>query len=166
MKNGIAQAAVLNSSGKFVKASKQSMAAACNADRSAALEQLLSSLSNAPGADSFPISSFSWIYLRTQSADSVRAAELGDFLDWVYTEGQQFAGTGRVFRTALPAALGSEKQSQRFAIGPRRLTIARDLGLRLRCACRFGGLMRTRLVFACLAGLSCVALAQQPPLPA
>jgi hypothetical protein len=26
--------------------------------------------------------------------------------------------------------------------------------------------MRTRLVFACLAGLSCVALAQQPPAPA
>jgi len=92
VKNGLAQAAVLNPAGQFVKASKQSITAACSGMEAPRWNNFSSSLSNAPGVASFPISSFSWVYLRTKSADSVRAAELGNFLDWVYTEGQQFAG--------------------------------------------------------------------------
>jgi phosphate transport system substrate-binding protein len=92
VKNGLPQAAVLNPAGQFVKASKESIAAACSGMEAPRWNNFSSSLSNAPGIDSFPISSFSWVYLRTKSADSARAAELGNFLDWIYTEGQQFAG--------------------------------------------------------------------------
>jgi phosphate transport system substrate-binding protein len=49
------------------------------------------SLTNAPGADSYPITSFTWIYLRTKSTDSSRAAALGELLNWMYTDGQEFA---------------------------------------------------------------------------
>jgi ABC-type phosphate transport system substrate-binding protein len=31
------------------------------------------------------------MYLRTKAADPGRAAALADFLDWIYTDGQQFA---------------------------------------------------------------------------
>jgi phosphate transport system substrate-binding protein len=44
-----------------------------------------------PGTDSYPITSFTWIYLRTQSSDSARAAALSDLLDWIYSDGQRFA---------------------------------------------------------------------------
>jgi phosphate transport system substrate-binding protein len=44
-----------------------------------------------PGTDSYPITSFEWIYLRTQSSDSARAAALADLLDWIYSDGQRFA---------------------------------------------------------------------------
>jgi phosphate transport system substrate-binding protein len=91
VKSGIPQAAVQNSAGKFVTASIESMAAACKAVQAPRWNGFSASLSNAPGADSFPITSFSWIYLRNLPPDSARAAVLDDLLDWVYTEGQQYA---------------------------------------------------------------------------
>jgi len=90
-KNGISQAAVLNPSGKFVTASNESMTAACKAAESPRWNSFSASLSNQPGADSFPITSFTWIYLRAKATDSARAATLSDFLNWIYTDGQRFA---------------------------------------------------------------------------
>lgn len=90
-KNSIAQAAVLNAAGKFVRASAESIAAACQAAEGPRWNNFSASLTNAPGAESFPITSFTWIYLRTPSSDSARAVALADLLDWVYTDGQQYA---------------------------------------------------------------------------
>jgi phosphate transport system substrate-binding protein len=92
VKGNISQASVLNRAGKFVKASTESMTAACQAAEAPGWKGFSTSLINAPGADAFPLTSFTWIYLRTQSADSARTAALGDFLNWIYTDGQQFAG--------------------------------------------------------------------------
>ncbi len=91
VKGGIPQVAVLNPAGKFVHASAESIAEACKAIEAPRWSNFSASLTNAPGADSFPITSFTWIYLRSKSTDSSRAAALGDLLDWVYTDGQQFA---------------------------------------------------------------------------
>jgi phosphate transport system substrate-binding protein len=89
--SNLSQAAVLNSAGKFVKASTQSIDAACAAVEEPRWNNFSASLANAPGADSFPIASFSWIYLRTAQPDSVRAAGMSNLLDWIYTEGQRYA---------------------------------------------------------------------------
>lgn len=91
VKGNIPQAAVLNPTGKFVRASAESIAAACKAVEAPRWNSFSASLTNAAGADTFPIASFTWIYLRIKSADSARASALGDFLDWIYTDGQQFA---------------------------------------------------------------------------
>jgi phosphate transport system substrate-binding protein len=91
VKGGISQAAVLNSAGKFVKASSESIGAACKAAEEPRWNNFSASLVDVAGADSFPITSFSWIYLRSSSSDSSRAAALQDFLNWIYTEGQQYA---------------------------------------------------------------------------
>jgi phosphate transport system substrate-binding protein len=48
-------------------------------------------LTNAPGAESFPITSFTWLYLRTASSDSRRAAALEELLNWAFTDGQKIA---------------------------------------------------------------------------
>jgi ABC-type phosphate transport system substrate-binding protein len=53
--------------------------------------------------ESFPITSFTWIYLRTSSADSSRATALSNLLDWVYSDGQQYAVQEGY--SALPAPL-------------------------------------------------------------
>jgi phosphate transport system substrate-binding protein len=82
---------VMNAAGKFVKASDRSIAAACQAVEAPRWNSFSASLTNAPGPDSFPITSFTWIYLRTGASDSARGAALGNLLDWVYSEGQQFA---------------------------------------------------------------------------
>jgi phosphate transport system substrate-binding protein len=99
----LAQAWVQNSGGKFVRGTLESITAACEAAEGAQSNQLNLSLANAPGANSFPIASFTWIYIRTKSSDTTRAAALGDFLEWIYTQGQQFAGEEGY--SALPAAL-------------------------------------------------------------
>jgi phosphate transport system substrate-binding protein len=91
VKSSIPQAAVLNASGRFVKASTESMAGACKTVEAPQWNRFSASLTNAPGADAFPLTSFTWIYLRTQSAGSARAAALSNFLNWIYTDGQQYA---------------------------------------------------------------------------
>jgi phosphate transport system substrate-binding protein len=91
VKSDLSQAAVLNSAGKFVKASTDSVIAACDAVEEPRWNNFSASLANAPGADSFPIVSFTWIYLRSAASDSVRAAGMSDLLDWIYTDGQRSA---------------------------------------------------------------------------
>ena len=91
VKNGISQAAVLNSAGKFVKASTESIAAACNSVEEPRWNNFSASLANASGGESFPITSFTWIYVRTSQTDKARAAALGDLLEWIYTDGQRSA---------------------------------------------------------------------------
>jgi phosphate transport system substrate-binding protein len=91
VKNKIAQAAVLNLAGRFVKASPESMSAACEAAETPRWNNFSASLTNATGPDSFPITSFTWIYLRNASPDAARAAALGDLLNWIYGDGQRYA---------------------------------------------------------------------------
>jgi phosphate transport system substrate-binding protein len=91
VKANLPQVAVLNPAGKYVKASAESIEAACEAVEAPHWNKFATSLTNASGADSFPITSFTWIYLRAQSSDSTRAAAMQDLLDWIYSDGQQFA---------------------------------------------------------------------------
>jgi phosphate transport system substrate-binding protein len=91
IKAGVSTVAVLNPSGKFIRASSESIEAACAAVESPDWNSFGASLTNAPGADSYPISSFSWIYLRPNSADSPRIRELQDLLRWIYSDGQHYA---------------------------------------------------------------------------
>ena len=91
VKSKISQAAVQNRARKFVKASLPSMIAACQSAEAPNWKNFSASLVDTPGVDSFPITSFPFIYVRLKSADATRRAALNNFLDWMYTEGQQFA---------------------------------------------------------------------------
>ncbi len=91
IKAGLPMGLVLNPAGKYVKASDASITAACHAVEAPSFDKFSASLINAPGADSFPIASFTWLYLRTSTPDTKRAAALSDFLDWAYSEGQKIA---------------------------------------------------------------------------
>ena len=91
VKANLPQVAVLNAAGKFVKASPETIAAACQAIEAPRWNSFAISLTNASGPDSYPIASFTWVYLRTQSSDSARAAALRNLLEWIYSDGQQFA---------------------------------------------------------------------------
>jgi phosphate transport system substrate-binding protein len=91
VKGSIAHAAVQNASGKFVRASAESIASACQAAEAPQWNKFSASLTNMPGADSYPITSFTWIYLRVKPTDSARAVALSDLLEWMYTDGQHYA---------------------------------------------------------------------------
>ena len=89
--NGISHASVLNPAGKFVKASAESITAACVAVESPAWDKLSASLVDAPGADSYPISSFTWLYVRPSARDQRRTSALVGLLNWAYSDGQSIA---------------------------------------------------------------------------
>jgi phosphate transport system substrate-binding protein len=77
---------VRNASGKFVKANAQSVAAA--AESKAMPDDFRVSITNAPGAGSYPIASFSWFLVPSQIKDPSKRKALVEFITWVLTDGQ------------------------------------------------------------------------------
>jgi phosphate transport system substrate-binding protein len=110
IKMNIAQAAVLNPAGLFVRATSKTLAAACQAVEAPRFDRLSASLTNAPGAESYPITSFSWLYLRRASPDSRRAKSLADSLSWMLSTGQEIAL--REGYAALPTPLLARAQAK------------------------------------------------------
>ena len=89
--NHIAKASVLNPAGKFVIATAASITAACTAAEAPSWDKFAPSLTNAPGADSYPIASFTWLYVHPYPKDPKRTAALVGLLNWGYTTGQGLA---------------------------------------------------------------------------
>jgi phosphate transport system substrate-binding protein len=92
VKSEVAYGMVMNATGKYVKASPESTIAACRAVEAPGWDKFAGSLTNPPGADSFPITSFTWLYLKASNSDAKRAAALSDFLNWAYSDGELLAG--------------------------------------------------------------------------
>lgn len=86
---GLAAGEVKNPAGKFVHATPESLAAACTGIETPHWDKFAVSLTNAPGADAYPLGSFSWVYIPATSADPKRRAALMDMLHWIFTEGQE-----------------------------------------------------------------------------
>lgn len=89
MKDNVAYGRVLNASGKYVKASTETIAAACRSVEAPGWDKLAASLTNAPGENSYPITSFTWLYLRSSASDARRASAAADLLKWMFSQGQQ-----------------------------------------------------------------------------
>lgn len=103
---------VQNSAGRFVKASEQSILAACRAVEEPEWNRFAATMTNAPGADSFPITSFTWLYVRSTFTDIHRGAALLNLLHWIFSSGQQIAA--REGYTQLPPAM-LQKIEERIA---------------------------------------------------
>jgi phosphate transport system substrate-binding protein len=88
VQNNISYGSVRNSAGVFVKASLESVsAAAASAQKMPADFRV--SITNAPGKDAYPISSFTWLLIPAQSKDAAKGKILADFLAWMVTDGQK-----------------------------------------------------------------------------
>ncbi len=88
VQNNIAYGSVKNSAGNFVKASLESVtAAAASAAKMPADFRV--SITDAPGKDAYPISSFTWLLIPEQSKDAAKGKILADFLNWMVTDGQK-----------------------------------------------------------------------------
>nr|MBP6627427.1 phosphate ABC transporter substrate-binding protein PstS [Arenimonas sp.] len=84
-------AAVRNSSGNFIVPSNDSIAAAAaSADWKNATDFSLV-ITNAPGADAYPISATNFILMRKDPKDAARNQQALDFFTWVYAEGDESA---------------------------------------------------------------------------
>ena len=93
--NNLPIAAIRNKSGQFVAASVDAVTAAAAGVAKAlpANTDYRISIVDAPGATSYPISSFTWILVYQHQTDAVKGKKLVDFLNWALTEGEKEAST-------------------------------------------------------------------------
>jgi phosphate transport system substrate-binding protein len=82
-------ARIKNSTGEFILPTTKSIAAASLGAKMR--DDFRVSLTNAPGRDSYPISSFTWLYVPGKSSDPERGRAVADYLKWVYADGQKIA---------------------------------------------------------------------------
>jgi phosphate transport system substrate-binding protein len=85
---GLPYGLVQNSAKKFVKASPLSIGAAAAAMGEMVFARSDSPLLDAPGKNSYPLTSFVWAYVPLTSATPQRTDNLYMFLDWCLGEGQ------------------------------------------------------------------------------
>jgi phosphate transport system substrate-binding protein len=88
-KASLRMAHIKNSAGEFVLPTTKSISDA--ALESKVRDDFRASLTNAAGKDSYPIASFTWLYIPVKSQDPERGRAVVAYLKWVYREGQQIA---------------------------------------------------------------------------
>ncbi len=90
IQNKIPYGVVRNAAGNYVKASLESVtAAAASAPKMPADFRV--SITNAPGKDAYPVSSFTWLLIPVQSKDPAKGKILADLLNWIVNDGQKMA---------------------------------------------------------------------------
>jgi phosphate transport system substrate-binding protein len=90
VQNNIAYGSIKNSAGVFLKATLEGVTAAAASVKSMPADFRVS-ITNAPGKDSYPISSFTWLLIPAQSKDPAKGKILADFLNWMISDGQKMA---------------------------------------------------------------------------
>jgi phosphate transport system substrate-binding protein len=101
--NGIPFGSVQNADGVFVKSSIPSVTAAAASAAANMPADFRVSITNAPGKDVYPISSFTWLLFYEDAADKARARTMVEFMRWALTDGQAFAV--ELGYSPLPAAV-------------------------------------------------------------
>jgi phosphate transport system substrate-binding protein len=91
LQNKIKYGPVQNLNGKFVKADVASVTAAANSAAKQMPADFRVSITNAPGDDAYPISSFTWLLLYENPPDKAKSKVMVDFLKWALTDGQKYA---------------------------------------------------------------------------
>jgi phosphate transport system substrate-binding protein len=101
--NKLPAALIKNSAGTFVEPSPETVTAAASGMLSAAPADLRMQITNAEGANSYPISGIVYTLIYKDQKDAVKAKSMVDFLWWATHEGQAF--TKDLHYSSLPADL-------------------------------------------------------------
>ncbi len=82
---------VRNHDGKFVKASTSGVTAAAAANAKNIPPDYRVSITDAPGAESYPISSFTWLLIPSPAKDAAKGKAIQQFLYWMLEHGESEA---------------------------------------------------------------------------
>ena len=91
LQNKIPYGSVQNAAGEFVRASTETVSNAAAQAAKSMPKDFRVSITNAPGQNVYPISSFTWLLFYENPKDKARARVMVDFMKWVFSQGQQFA---------------------------------------------------------------------------
>jgi phosphate transport system substrate-binding protein len=109
VQNNIAYGVMKNASGNFVKASLGSVTAAAGSVKTMPADFRVS-ITNAPGKDAYPISSFTWLLIPQQSKDANKGKMLADFLNWMVDDGQKM--TAQLTYAPLPENVAQKVKAE------------------------------------------------------
>lgn len=88
LQNKMTYGSVRNAAGKFVKADLEAVTAAASGAVKNMPADFRVSITDAPGATAYPISSFTWMLLPKSMNDKTKGAALKAFVIWALTDGQ------------------------------------------------------------------------------
>jgi phosphate transport system substrate-binding protein len=108
LQNKIPFGSVRNASGVFVKASLQSTTAAASSIKGMT-EDFRVSITNAPGKDAYPISTFTYLLVPRQWKDGAKAKIMTDFLTWMLDRGQSMVQ--ELDYAPLPTAVAQKERT-------------------------------------------------------
>jgi phosphate transport system substrate-binding protein len=92
LSNNLPYALIKNPAGSFIEPSLASVTAAAASAKWTSNTDFRVSITNAPGANSYPISSFTWLLVRQDNPDAAKGKLIKDFLTWMISpEAQQMA---------------------------------------------------------------------------
>ena len=87
MQNKIPFGYIKNAAGTWVKGSIAGVTEAAASVKSMPADYRVS-ITNAPGKNAYPISSFTWLLIPTQAQDAAKGNTIKDFLNWMLTHGE------------------------------------------------------------------------------
>jgi phosphate transport system substrate-binding protein len=96
---------VRNHDGKFLKASTAGVTAAAAAFAAKIPADYRVSITDAPGPESYPISSFTWLLIPNPAKDPAKGKAIVSFLNWMVDHGESEAGG--LSYAPLPAAVAA-----------------------------------------------------------
>jgi phosphate transport system substrate-binding protein len=90
LQNKMSYGAVENSAGKFIKANLASVTDAAAGAAKKMPDDFRVSITNAPGDQTYPICSFTWLLIPSKIQDATKRKAITDFLHWMMTDGQKY----------------------------------------------------------------------------
>jgi phosphate transport system substrate-binding protein len=108
--NKLPYANVKNAAGRYVTPTIASVTAAASGMKLPKTTDYRISIVNAPGKDTYPISSMTWILAYQNQSDKVKGAKLVNFLRWAYKDGEKTAAS--LDYAPLPPAMVAQLQTR------------------------------------------------------
>jgi phosphate transport system substrate-binding protein len=108
--NHIPYGMVRNHDGKFLKATTSGVTAAAAAFANKIPADYRVSITDAPGPESYPISSFTWLLIPNPAKDPAKGKAIVGFLDWMLDHGESEAA-GLSYAPLPPALITRVKQT-------------------------------------------------------
>ncbi len=99
-----------NAAGRYITPSIASVTSAAAGAKLPKTTDYRVSIVNAPGKDSYPISSMTWILVYQNQPDAVKGAKLVNFLRWAYKDGEKTASS--LDYAPLPAPIVAQLQNR------------------------------------------------------
>jgi phosphate transport system substrate-binding protein len=110
LNNHIPYAEIQNKAGNWVQASLEGVTAAASSSANNMPDDFRVSITDAPGPDAYPISSFTWLLVYQKQTNHEIGTQIVKFLHWAITNGQKY--TSDLKYAPLPSAVVQKETAQ------------------------------------------------------